>query len=190
MNNIKQEIVREGGWMQTYSGIKFYPLSPVAEDIELMDIAHALSNICRFTGHTREFYSVAQHSTLVSRLVPKEVAIWALFHDASDAYMSRLPEPLINLPEFSFYRFAKDELQRLIYEKFGLYGIAPRSIEEADLKALEIEKRDLFKSAGWEKVLQPEAIIRGQNPILAAHSFMVRFNELNGGIKETDYEHF
>ena len=58
--------MRYGDFIQTYSGIEFYPLDPRIEEVKLLDIAHALSNICRFTGHCNEFYSVAQHSVLVS----------------------------------------------------------------------------------------------------------------------------
>ena len=79
---------RRGDWIQTYLGIQFWPLDPRPEEVMLFDIAHSLSNMCRFTGHCREFYSVAQHSVIVSQNVPREDAAWGLLHDASEAYMT------------------------------------------------------------------------------------------------------
>ena len=56
---------RGGDWMQTYSGFQFWPLDPRPEEIHVIDIAHSLANQCRYAGHCREFYSVAQHSVLL-----------------------------------------------------------------------------------------------------------------------------
>ena len=57
---------RRGDWMQTHSGLRFYPLDPRPEDIRIEDIAHALPMICRFNGHCSRFYSVAEHSLNVA----------------------------------------------------------------------------------------------------------------------------
>src|SRR4051812_31750950 len=81
-------------YIQTYSGTEFWPLSPKAADVKLIDIAHALSNKCRFAGHCREFYSVAQHSVLVSRQLPDEFKLWGLLHDAGEAYFADIPNPI------------------------------------------------------------------------------------------------
>ncbi len=79
--------VRRGDWIQVRSGRKFHPLDPRPEDVDINDIAHALSNLCRFTGHCTDFYSVAQHSVIASQIVPPASALAALLHDASEAYM-------------------------------------------------------------------------------------------------------
>lgn len=110
-------------WIQTYTGEKFYPLEPALADIDIEDIAHSLSMLCRYNGHTRFFYSVAQHSSLVSFQMQQgsaNDAMSALLHDASEAYLSDLPSPLKNLPEFAFYREAEERLQKLIYQQFGV----------------------------------------------------------------------
>ena len=74
-------------WIQTFQGKAFDPFAPRPADISHFDIAHALSNICRFTGHTNTFYSVAQHSVQVALLVPRPMQLAALLHDASEAYL-------------------------------------------------------------------------------------------------------
>lgn len=83
-----------GDWIQTYSGRAFYPLAPYPQDVCIEDIAHALSQLCRFGGHCRRFYSVAEHSVLLSRVVVPEFQLWALLHDASEAYLVDVPRPI------------------------------------------------------------------------------------------------
>ena len=81
------------GWIETYSGKQFYLDGTDTDSIVIEDIAHALANLCRYNGHTNRFYSVAEHSVLVSYAVPKEYALWGLMHDASEAYLSDIPRP-------------------------------------------------------------------------------------------------
>ena len=82
------------GWIETYTGKKIYPLSLSQESICIDDIAHALSQTCRFGGHTREFYSVAQHACLVAMLVPNEFKLAALHHDDTEAYLGDVVSPV------------------------------------------------------------------------------------------------
>lgn len=83
-------------WIVTHSGVAFTPLDPKAKDVRIRDIAHHLARICRFTGATSCFYSVAQHSCLVSRLVPQEglLPLAGLLHDAAEAYLWDIASPL------------------------------------------------------------------------------------------------
>jgi hypothetical protein len=85
---------RRGDWMQTFTGRAFYPLDPRPEDIDPVDIAHALSLICRYGGHSSRFYSVAEHCVLMSHAVAPEHALWALLHDATEAYLGDMIRPL------------------------------------------------------------------------------------------------
>ena len=107
-----------GDWMQTYTGVRFYPMDPRPEELDIRDIAHALSLICRYGGHVDRFYSVAEHCVLMSQCVPEEHALWALLHDASEAYVGDMVRPLKRqLPE---YEAAEGRVIAAIVERVGL----------------------------------------------------------------------
>lgn len=132
-------------WIQTYTNKKFFPLDPNPKDINIEDIAHSLSNKCRFSGHVDDYYSVAQHSVLVSRCSSKEDRLWGLLHDASEAYLVDMPKPLKVLPEFQWFVDVENKLQEIIVASFGLDIIQPDSVHKADKELLLAEKRDLVK---------------------------------------------
>jgi 5'-deoxynucleotidase YfbR-like HD superfamily hydrolase len=120
-------------------------LSPRVEDIWIDDIAHSLANLCRFGGHCRQFYSVAQHSVLVSRLVPLHLAFVGLMHDATEAYVGDMVRPLkYSLPQFLEI---EDAIWRLIARRFDLPLHLPAEVKEADDIALVTERRDLIISS-------------------------------------------
>ena len=126
------------GWLQTHSGLKVYPLAMKLEDINISDIAWALSNICRFNGHCTTFYSVASHSIIVARIIynattDKHLALWGLLHDASEAYLGDIVRPLKHLPEFGFYREKEVVLQNTILDRFGIYNEYPADWNEPDI---------------------------------------------------------
>lgn len=128
--------------MQTYTGRIVDLADFTSDDVRLPDIAHALALLNRFTGHSKSPYSVAQHSVLVSRLVPKEHAMCGLLHDASEAYLGDVASPLKEmLPE---YRELEAHVQRAIARKFGLAWPMPQAVKDADVRALLAEKRDLL----------------------------------------------
>ena len=105
-------------WIQTYTGRRFHPLAPRADELDLVDIAHALSLNCRFNGHCRCFYSVAEHCVRVADILPPELALWGLLHDAAEAYLADVPRPAKQqMPQFVA---AEDRLLRVIVEHFGL----------------------------------------------------------------------
>src|ERR1700722_9509595 len=98
-------------YITTYTGKIFRPLHPDAVDICIEDIAHALSMQCRFTGHSREFYSVGDHCLWVSDVAAElgrpEDALWGLLHDASEAYLHDIASPIKRADEFVLYRAAE-----------------------------------------------------------------------------------
>ena len=128
----------------TRSGVYFNLLDPRPDDVCIEDIAAALSKLCRFTGHTRHFYSVAQHCMLVSSNAPDHLKLHALLHDASEAYLGDVSSPLKQLiPE---YKVLEGNVQATIGEAFGLRGLLPDEqslLRELDLRALKTE-RNLF----------------------------------------------
>jgi hypothetical protein len=126
----KQVENRVGGWIQTYTGGRIWPLDPRPEEINIEDMAHALSNLCRFGGHVKQFYSVAQHCILAAELLeelPTNInPMYGLLHDASEAYLIDLPRPIKYSLGMSDYRDAERRLEAMIYTKFGL-GVEPPS---------------------------------------------------------------
>lgn len=117
----------------TFTGRYINPLDPDPDQIVAADIAHALSNICRYTGHTRDFYSVAQHSVMVAKMVPEEDRLAALLHDASEAYLADVARPVKYQDGFrEVYKEAEERLMKAIAAKFGFSYPLPQSVEEAD----------------------------------------------------------
>ncbi len=152
-------------WIETFLGHPIDPLNPEPKRIYHHDIAHALSNQCRFSGHTRHFYSVAQHSVLVAELVKSwgecpKVQVMALYHDASEAYLQDMPTPIKR--QMPTYRDAEAKLQTVIedtlFPEFSGEGQWRRHVEaivkKADLILLATEARDLMGNPQDWKVLQ------------------------------------
>jgi 5'-deoxynucleotidase YfbR-like HD superfamily hydrolase len=119
-------------WITTYSGKQFYPLAPRAADICIEDIAHHLALQCRWSGATRKPLSIAQHSFHVAQLVSPGCRLWALLHDASEAYLLDVARPLKHSMAYAGYRTAEAQLQTVIFQTFGLSGEPPSEVKEAD----------------------------------------------------------
>lgn len=172
---------RSGGWIQVLSGAPFWPLDPRPEEIDINDIAWALSMQCRFAGHVTRFYSVAEHSILVSQLVPAADALWGLLHDATEAYLQDLVQPLkADMPE---YRAHEDRLMACIAEQFGLPGEMPRSVKEIDRRMLFTEKHALLRTPVREWGIRGDRLpveLPCWQPYTAYTEFLSRFLELTG----------
>lgn len=160
-----------------------YSLNP--HEIDIDDIAHSLSLQCRFLGHTDAFYSVAQHSVLVSQIVPPEDAIWGLLHDAAEAYLSDVPTPIKCAPEMWFYRLAEAHLTTAVAHRFGLPPAIPDSVKRADRVLLATEFRDVITIEDPAWILRqcgihplPNLLILPWSPPVAEDQFLRRFREL------------
>jgi hypothetical protein len=129
-------------WMQTYRGHKFYPGHVSKLRVDIGDIAHALSIMNRYGGHTREPYSVAQHCCLVHDHLPLEHRREGLLHDATEAYLVDLPKPVkLFLPE---YQKLEERLAKHLGAYFGFPAVMTPAVHMADMQALITERRDLM----------------------------------------------
>ena len=170
-----------GDWMSTYSGGRFWPSDPRAEDINPLDIAHALSMLCRFGGHIRIFYSVAEHCVLMSEAVAPENALAALLHDATEAYVVDVPRPLKNvLPD---YRVIEAKVELVIAERFRVDPHSSPEVKEADNRILLTERDTLMPHAvkPWiqDGIFTPLPVqIEGWSPAEAERRYLDRLNFL------------
>jgi len=173
-----------GGWIQTFTGRKFFPLAPRAEDVLIEDIAHALSNICRYGGHCREFYSVAQHCCMVADHMP-EFHLEGLMHDAAEAYLGDMVRPVKHDPSMRGFRVAEAKLEEIIVNVFDLDGSSEVQalIKEHDNRALFTERKFLLDHQSEEWTLKAEpfpiAYLVAWDSEYAEHQFLNRFYKLN-----------
>lgn len=106
-------------------------------DIDLTDIAFALSNICRYNGHVKRIYTVAEHSMNLANMVDPRYEAHALLHDAAEAYLGDLAAPVKNLlPE---YQSIEDRFQRIIFRRFGLGERLPSEVRVKDIAIRQAE---------------------------------------------------
>jgi hypothetical protein len=170
---------RTGNWQQVFSGRQFWPLDPRPAEISIEDIAHALSNLCRFGGHCERFYSVAEHSVHVSHVVPASLALVGLLHDATEAYAVDIPRPL--KPALSGYKQIEHNLWLAIASRYGLAGGMPDEVKAADNAVLLAEQKQIMKSAPAPWCIPGEAAdvaILCLAPNDAKQLFLERFAEL------------
>lgn len=175
-------------WIVTHSGKQFDFHNPTPDMVCIEDIAHALSMSCRFGGHTRYHYSVAQHSVNVARFVPDEHKLVALLHDATEAYIGDMVSPLkVIMPEF---KRKEEEIWEVIAARFSLPFYMDPSIKKADTMMLKIEREHLIvESQPWECLKGvdvsvsdgvAEMITRQWSQKHAKEMFLHYFDELGG----------
>lgn len=178
-----------GDWSQLYSGRQFFPMSPRPEDVDAVDIGHALGMLCRYNGHVSHFYSVAEHSVHVSRALEAagedcHTQLAGLLHDAAEAYVGDMVRPLkLQMPA---YVAAEDRVLGVIFEHFLMppeFAVAmPVAVREADNRILLDERAALLTEppVPWQQEgLEPlGVVIRCWGPEEASAHWQLRLAEL------------
>ncbi len=175
-------------WCQTFTGRKVHTCAITADDIDIEDIAHALSMQCRFGGHCNRFYSVATHSLYVEQIVSdryrcEHLALEALLHDASEAYLVDVPRPVKCSSMLAGYRALEQRVQAAIAEHFGLSTADEHHtwVRMADELMLATEANELMTpfAASWNLRFAPLPLkIRSESPDEAKQRFLARFHRL------------
>ena len=166
-------------WIQTFTGRRFGVLHPDPDAVDIVDIAHSLSLLCRFNGHCSGFYSVAEHSVRVSKILPPALALSGLLHDAAEAYVSDLPRPVKR--QLGAFSDMEDRVLAVIFTRFGLALPLHEAVHHADDVLLATEKRDLMGdgAGSWGPLAEPLADrILPLNPGEAERAFLARFGAL------------
>jgi hypothetical protein len=177
-----------GPYLQTVSGRWVNPFDPDPNQLDAGDIARALANQCRFGGHSRVFYSVAQHSVIVSQLVEQggadiEDVFAALMHDATEAYLGDMPHPVKHRSALGVaFRAAEDQLEHAIRDRFRIKPDVPE-IKRVDRALLATERRS-FSAEHWhwpelEGVEPLDLELTAWLPDEAAQAFAHRYAELD-----------
>lgn len=173
---------RAGDWMQTFTGRQFWPMDPRPDEVEIADIAHALSLQCRYAGHCRHFYSVAEHCVLMARAVPEPLRLWALLHDASEAYLVDVPRPI--KPYLPGYKVTEAAVMLAICARFGLPPEMPGAVHAADNAILHDELAQAMAAppVPWNLPGVPLGVtLRFWTPVEAEFWFLTEFDHLTGG---------
>lgn len=179
---VRDNFCTDDGSILTVSGKLLNLYKPQVEKINIEDIAHGLSNLCRFGGQANTFYSVAEHSIHCSYLASPKLRLVALLHDATEAYLIDLPRPIkLQLPQ---YREFEDNLATAIFERFSLEVDLLSEIKDVDNKMLTIEAYHLMKQDGefvWPACEDSSMELFYLSPKYAKKAFLERFYDLTAG---------
>jgi hypothetical protein len=171
-----REVEGSGDWMQTYTGRQFWPLDPRPEDVCAEDIAHGLSHQCRYAGHTRFFYSTAEHCCLMHDAAG-EHRREMLLHDCAETWMSDVVRPVKK--QLSDFAEIEAGIERVVAAKYGLAYPWPDLVREYDTRILLDERAALMARppAPWAmEDLEPLGVeIRCWSPAVAKAQFLARF---------------
>ncbi len=173
-------------WMQTVSGTPFELMKPRAIDISFPEAAHALSYLCRFAGHLKEFYSVAEHCCRVADILPPAVKIYGLLHDVKEAYIGDITTPVKQcLGKAVMNQFVDDVETPIDLAIYDAANLPPpdKSISDAvkyaDVVLLMTERRDLMSPSrrswgNYESIPPLAERIEPWDPVKARFEFLSR----------------
>ena len=180
--------VEKGPTIMLSSGATFDFLDPWGSDFTIDDIAHGLSQTCRYAGQCRSFYSVAEHSILVSRLVSPEYALEGLLHDAAEAFIGDITRPLKQmLPDF---KAIEARVEEAIATRFGFKPDYKAAIKPVDLQVLAAEQMQIMPAgcAGWaenDNIVPADIVVESLDPESAKVAFLNRLAEISASRPDT-----
>lgn len=179
----------EDGWLETFTGQKFHFTEPVPEEMHIEDVAHSLSLLCRYNGHTKAFYSVAEHCVLICDWIAanwpgasQQILRTALLHDVAETYLGDMSRPVkYQMPRFK-------ELEHLIEDaaavRFDLELPYPAIVEECDARILVDERQQCMSDSdnewGTDVLEALDVRIRFLDPPNVRRLFLDRFFEHGG----------
>lgn len=175
---------KKNAYIEVNSGARFYPFDLHRSEITIEDVAHSLAHNCRFNGHTSKFYSVAEHSVIVSHLCEPRNALAGLIHDASEAIISDVPKPIkLHLPDVMRL---ENELENYMFDRFANGARMNEDIKLCDITALAMEASKIMPGAEWVDELRRSFPLKDPgklkvcclSPKTAKLLFLSRYEEL------------
>lgn len=154
-DNAKELFKGDEAYIETYTGKTVFFMDPDPSMFDIHDIAHALSNNCRWTGHCKNFISVAEHSYWASTLVDPKYAMEALMHDASEAYLTDVAAPI--KPYLTNYYEIEAKIMKALSVQFNFQYPLPKKVKQIDTLLLSEEAYQVVPSQGkqwkmWESI--------------------------------------
>lgn len=181
-------------WINSYMGHKIFPLGHGPDEapfgtIDIRDIAHQLSQTCRFRGACKPSYTVAEHSVRIAMVLlgrgrERSVCLAGLLHDATEAYLADVPSPVKYLPEMRAYRELEQRLNAEIMAAFDVPWPLPPEVEDLDRKILPYEalctlpNRHPDWPLGNREVPEWEGVKFGWKPEFAEEKFLATARRL------------
>lgn len=167
-------------WIQSFTGQAIDFVEPDLTNFSIVDVAHSLSHICRYTGHSRLHYSVAEHSVHCSYMAEPGDELEALMHDAVESIVGDVAKPLkVLLPA---YQVIEDRMDRAVRKRFGLLPHIPPPVKMVDVRMLATEAPQAMgeppKSWGLESITPFDLKLKYWSPFIAKHKFLDRYKEL------------
>ncbi len=166
-------------WIRTFTGKQFHLLSPKQDQIDIMDIAHSLSQLCRFTGHTRVPIYISQHCCTVCDQLPPHLQLVGLLHDSSESFLSDISSPAKSLlPQ---YQEMEQRVEKAIAKRFGIQFPFGREVKQADMVALVSEMKWFMpRGRDWQNLpFTPLPRYEAWDSKRAQREFLRRFRALS-----------
>lgn len=186
----------EDGWIETYTGQAFHFLNPHPSEVHLQDIAHSLAMQARYNGHTKFFYSVAEHSVLMAIWLLEmgytaRVALTGLLHDAAETYIGDLARPVKEkIPDF---KVIERRIDIAVSVRFNTYNPFPPVIKEADTRILVDERFQAMNPSsnkwGTDDMVALGVRIEGWSPQEAKINFLETYIKLTSLMSAEERPH-